>query len=332
MARATSPKSTATQEWRSVSPAPVVLLYGNDEYFVSRTEARLRSSFRELNVDSEFVSLNAKDYSKGELDLVASPSLFGNSKIIEVKNLASMSEDFLQDALKYCANPETDNMLVMHHSGGNRGKKLLDTVRASRKLLWVETKPLKTENDKVTFVNFEFREHHKKIEPQAIRLLVAAAGNDTAELASACLQLINDGPETITENLVDIYYGGRTEASAFKVSDAAVAGDSRQALKLLRHALDTGVEPIPLVGALAMRIRNIARVHGSRGNAAGLASELKMAPWQVEQAQRDSRRYSDVDLSNILRVLADVDSQLKGESADPMYSLEKAVLTIARAR
>ena len=63
-----------------------------------------------------------------------------------------------------------------------------------------------------------------------------------------------------------------------------------------------------------------------------MAAELKMAPWQVESAQRDSRRYSADDLSHILVVLANVDSQLKGESVDPLYSLEKAVLTIARAR
>lgn len=332
MARATSKTNSATNDWRNVTIAPIVLLYGNEEYFVAAVERKLREQFKSEHTDAEVASLNAKEYSKGELNVLASPSLFGNSKLIEVKNLATMSEDFLNDFLLYAKNPEPENMVVLHHSGGNRGKKLLDLIRVSRSFHFVETKPLKTDNDKATFVNFEFKEHHKKIDPAATRLLVAATGSDTSELASACRQLIEDGPNTITEEFVETYYGGKTEVTAFKVSDAAVAGDSRQALKLLRNALDTGVDPIPLVGALALKIRNIAKVHGSRGHAQAMAAELKMAPWQVESAQRDSRRYSADDLSHILVVLANVDSQLKGESVDPLYSLEKAVLTIARAR
>lgn len=330
MARGT--KSGNNNDWRQAKIAPIVLIYGSEEYFVAQILQSLRQQFRENFPESELQTLSAKDYSRGDLAVVASPSLFGSSKIIEISQLASMSEDFLKDILSYADAPDNENMLLLHHSGGNRGKKFLDLMRASRKYSFLEAKPLKTDQEKHNFVLHEIQGWGKTIDSAAVRLLVAVAGSDTSELASACQQLINDGPDHINEQLVETYYGGRVEATAFKVSDAAVAGDSRQALKLLRNALDTGVEPIPLVGALALKMRNIAKVHGSGGYANALASELKMAPWQVEQAQRDSRRYSSGDLSKILQVLADVDSQLKGEAVDPLYSLEKAVLTIARAR
>lgn len=315
--------------WRTVELAPLVLLYGSEEFFAQRAKERLRALFTEAQGSYELTQISAKDYRAGQLTILASPSLFDEPKIIEVDNVAQMSDDFLTDALAYCANPEPGILVVLTHGGGNRGKKLIDTVRASRTLPLVECKPLKNDRDKLDFVHYEFRALGKKITPDAAQAL-AAATSDVAELASASRQLAADGPDTITAETVDEYYGGRTEVTAFKVGDAAVAGNSRLALKLMRQSLDTGGDPIPMLGALAMRMRNIAKVHGNRGSANQLAGELKMAPWQVEAAQRDSRRYSPNDLAHIMGILADADAQLKGENLDPLYPLEKAVLAISR--
>ncbi len=332
MPRKTQPTaSSGLQSWRSLSLAPATLLYGPNEYFASRARQQLKNLFRAERGEVELEQLSAKDYKKGQLAVLTSPSLFGSAKVIEFSLAASMSEDFLTDMLAYLKEPDDSSLVVIHHSGGNRGKKLIDHFRASRGLNFIECKELKRDQDKLDFVLYEFRERGKKIDKRAAELLVAAAGSETSELASACAQLAQDGPELITEEIVDKYFGGRTEVTAFRVSDEAVKGNAGQAMAMLRHALDTGVEPIPLVGALAARIRIIARVHGSRQPAAALASEFKLAPWQVEQAQRDGRRFSDADLAKILRVLADADAQLKGESIDPLFSVEKAVLTIATA-
>ena len=64
--------------------------------------------------------------------------------------------------------------------------------------------------------------------------MLAAFGDDLAELAAACAQLISDASDEITEGVVDKYYGGRIETNAFKVADAALAGRSGDALALLR--------------------------------------------------------------------------------------------------
>ncbi|MFW0155040.1 DNA polymerase III subunit delta [Rothia sp. P6271] len=333
MARKTRSSSTnSAVSWRSAQVAPATLLWGSEEYFISRAKTRIRAQFMKHYPDADRVEISAKDYRRGELAAAASPSLFSTSKIIEVDQLSSMSEDFLHDVMDYLQRPETHIAMVLSHNASNsRGKKLVDFFRASESFPLVECKPLKTDREKLEFVSQEFKDHRKTIEAKAVQLLVAATGADTAELASACSQLMSDAPDVVTEELVHKYYGGRTEVTAFKVSDAVVSGNSRLALRLLRHALATGVDPIPLVGALAARMRHIARVYGSRGNAAALAAELKMAPWQVEQAQRDSRRFSEQDLAEIFRVLAEVDAQLKGESTDPLFALEKAILTMSRS-
>ena len=127
------------------------------------------------------------------------------------------------------------------------------------------------------------------------------------------------------------YYGGRVEATAFKVADAALAGRGGQALSMLRHALDTGVDPVPLVGALAMKVRAVAKVANLRGSSAGMAKELGMAPWQVDQARRDAQHWSQEGLIKAVQALAEADAQVKGAGRDPVYAVEHAVTVISLA-
>ena len=140
--------------WRTVTPAPAVMLYGPEEYFASRAAARLRELFREAHPEVDRVQINAATYTAGELTLHASPSLFGSAKIIEVENVASMSDEFLTDTLAYLNAPEPDIMLILNHSGGNRGKKLIDLVRSQ--FVLVNCKALKTDREKSEFLAGEF--------------------------------------------------------------------------------------------------------------------------------------------------------------------------------
>src|SRR5690606_11371324 len=96
----------------------------------------------------------------------------------------------------------------------------------------------------------ELRAAGRRAHPEAVRALVEAVGSDLRELAAACAQLVADTEGTIDEAMVTRYHGGRVEASGFRVADAALAGRAGEAVTLLRHALDTGADPVPLVAAL----------------------------------------------------------------------------------
>ena len=86
--------------------------------------------------------------------------------------------------------------------------------------------------------------------------------------------------------MVERYHAGRVEVSGFKVADAAVEGRYEEALRLLRHALATGIDPVPVNAAFAAGLRNIARVGGASrtGRPEDVARDLGMAPFQVRKA------------------------------------------------
>lgn len=313
--------------WREVEPAPLILLMGKENYLITRAVDRLRALMRRDRGTVELSRVDASSYATGELLVLASPSLFEDPKLIVVEDLAQMSEELLKDGLDYVRQADPEVVVVFVHTGGNRGKKLLDALRASAVV--VDCAPLSSDRDKVEFVRHEFRTHHRTIDPDAARALTQAVGTSTSELASACSQLLSDGPEHITFDIVETYYGGRVEATAFKVADAALAGHPEAALKLWRQALDTGTDPVPMVAALASKVRLVAAVHGVGGSAQQLAGRVGGAPWQVERAQQEARRFSQADMIAALRALAEADAQVKGESRSAPYAVERAITTIA---
>lgn len=327
-------KSAGTIDWRDAAPAPIVLVLGPEEYLAARAVDSIRAKARAQSPDLEITKIDAGGYSGGELLMASSPSLFGDHKLVEVNGLESMTEEFLRDGLAYLGSPADDVVLVLRHAGGARGKKLLDAVRASAAPV-IDCQPLKKDTDKAAFVAAEFRGSGRRIDREGIDALVAAVGSSLAELAAACSQLALDATSTVDAALVEKYYGGRVEATAFKVADAALAGQTAKALSAFRHALETGVDPVPMVAAIASKLRTLAKVAGARGSSQSIARELGMQPWLVEQAQRDIRGWTPQSLATAIRAVAEADAEVKGLARDPAYAVERAlgiVSSAARAR
>ncbi len=211
-----------------------------------------------------------------------------------------------------------------------RGKKLLDAIRAGAgggiEIVCAE---IKRDSDRFDFARDEFRRAGRQIEPGALRAVVAAFADDLAELAAACRQLVDDTAGEITEALVDNYYGGRVETNAFRVADAAIAGQHGEALVMMRHALASGADPVPMVAAFASKVRTMARVYGVRGASGQLAGTLGVAPWQVDRARADLAGWDEAGLASALTALAAADAEVKGAGRDPVYALERLIAVIA---
>lgn len=323
-------RSTPGLSWEDVTLAPVVLVSGSEGVLADRAVDRLVALARAADPDVEVTRLDAAQYAKGVLEVVASPSLFAEDRLVVVDGLERASDDLLVDTLAYLDAPATDVVLVLRHGGGQRGKKVLDTIRASGAPV-VACDPVKSDADKSALVVAELRRAGRRADPQAVRALVDAVGSDLRELLAACSQLVADTSGLIGPDVVERYYGGRIEASGFRVADAAVAGQAGQAVALLRHALATGVDPVPVVAALALKLRTLARVAAVRGRGAAAVRELGLAPWQTDRAAAELRRWTPEGLAVAIAAVAQADAEVKGEGRDPQFAVERAVLRVAAA-
>lgn len=311
---------------------PLVLITGPESILAERALASVVSELRVTAPDLEVVRLQAATYEAGSLGMHASPSLFGGEKAMVVLDLDEAPDELQTDLLAFLAAPEPDITLVVTHKSGQRGKKVLDTLKKGGARV-VEAPAIKSDRDKSDFAMHEFRAAKRRASPEAVRALIEAVGKDLRELAAACQQLISDTTGVIDEVLVEKYHGGKVEASGFRVADAAIAGNSGEALRLLRHAIATGVDPVPIVAVLAQHLRQLVRVgFAGRGRSADVARDLGMAPWQVDKARRALSGWDSEALARSIQAVAAADFEVKGGGRDPVYAVERAVLTITHER
>ncbi|WP_426182603.1 DNA polymerase III subunit delta [Microbacterium sp. TWP3-1-2b2] len=317
--------------WRDPRPAPLVLIFGPEEVCAERATAGIRDYLRAEDPALEISDVRADDYAPGTLLSLTSPSLFGEPRLVRVSGVEKCSDAFLQEAVSYLANPQEGATVLLRHTGASvRGKKLLDALRAGTGGgIEIPCLAVKRDADRVDFAAGEFSAAKKRIAPAALRALVSAFADDLTELAAACQQLIRDVEGDIAEETVTKYYGGRVEVSAFVVADTAISGRYGEALVALRHALDSGADPVPMVAAFAMKLRTMARVAGQREPSRSLAQRLGMKDWQVDRARRDLSGWNERSLGLAIQATARADAEVKGAARDPIFALERMVTVIA---
>lgn len=325
-----SKNAIAQYSWSDAIPAPIVLVTGAEGFLADRATHRLRETLKASDPSLEVSDLDASSYVSGELLTLASPSLFGEPRLIRVSDVEKCNDEFLQEMLEYVSSPDADTTVVLRHAGGVRGKKLLDTLRSGTGgAVEIVCAELKSDNDKFDFAAAEFRHSGRKIAPSALRSLVQAFSSSGSELANACQQLIADAEGDITDRTVEDYYGGRVEATAFKVVDSAVAGRLGDALVTLRHAVQSGADPVPIVATFAAKLRLMAKLLGERRSSGELAGALGAAPWQIDRARKDLQGWTEYGLGRSIEVVAETDANVKGASRDPIYALERMVNVVA---
>jgi DNA polymerase III subunit delta len=308
-----------------------VLVSGPEEICAERATAGIRDFLKAEDPSLEVTDIRADDYAAGTLLAVTSPSLFGEPRLVRVGGVERCSDVFLSEALSYLAQPQEGATVVLRHTGASvRGKKLLDAIRSGEGGgVEIACPAVKRDSDRYDFAAGEFSAARRRIAPTALRALVSAFADDLTELAAACQQLISDVPGDIDDRIVERYYGGRVETSAFTVADMAIAGRLGDALIALRHALASGADPVPLVAAVAMKLRGMARVAGSRESSAAIAARLGMKDWQVDRARRDLVGWSQASLGRAIQATARADAEVKGASRDAVFAVERMITVIA---
>jgi DNA polymerase-3 subunit delta len=237
------------------------------------------------------------------------------------------AEGLLADLKTFLEDPAEEVSVVVRIPNlvGHNGKVAKEV---GPKALTVACEELKRENDKLDFVRKEFQRAGLTIDQGAVRALVGSFNTDLGELGAACSQLIARG-QPVSGAVVESIFGGRVETNAFKIADAALSGNTAEAIKLFRHGFSTGLDSVALVAALSMRIRQLAKIFNNRN---AQPAVLGMQPWQIDKARKELAGWSEAELADLVELCAQVDADVKGASRDPEYSIEKLLLAMSRAK
>jgi DNA polymerase-3 subunit delta len=309
------------------------LVTGGDEFIAERAITRIRLAIRRADDDADVSELPASTLGPGALAEITSPSLFASMRCVIVSALEDLPADAVESLRAYVDQPAPDVALVLHHTGGVKGKAALDKLRAAR-VTEIKALPLK-KWELPGWVVAEFRHFRTSINESAAAALVDAVGEDLRALAGAADQLaaVADG-EPVTAELVRRYFGGRAEVKGFAVADAAIEGKASEALEQLRWAFAGRVDPVLITSAVAGGLRALARYTSApRGLREGdFAREVGVPPWKLKSLASQSRGWSARGLAAAIQAAATADADVKGAAGDRMWACERLVISVLRAR
>ncbi|OBK50241.1 DNA polymerase III subunit delta [Mycobacterium sp. 1081908.1] len=306
------------------------LVLGDEELLVERAVADvLRSARERAGTDDVPVSrMRAGDVGTYELAELLSPSLFADERIVVLEAAAEAGKDAASVIAAAAADVPAGTVLVVVHSGGGRAKALATELQS----LGAEVHPcarIAKLSERVDFIRKEFRALRVKVDEETVTALLDAVGSDVRELAAACSQLVADTAGAVDAAAVRRYHSGKAEVKGFDIADKAVAGDVAGATEALRWAMMRGEPLVVLADALAEAVHTIGRVGPLSGDPYRLASQLGMPPWRVQKAQKQARRWTRETVAVAMKVVAELNANVKGAVADADYALESAVRQVA---
>jgi DNA polymerase III subunit delta len=313
--------------------AQLHLVLGDEELLVDRAVADVLRSARERagtlnNPDVPVSRMRAGDVGTYELAELLSPSLFADELSVVLEAAAEAGKDAAAVIAAAAADVPPGTVLVVVHSGGGRAKALANELQK----LGAQVHPcarITKLSERTDFIRGEFRALRVKVDEDTVTALLDAVGSDVRELAAACSQLVADTGGDVDAAAVRRYHSGKAEVKGFDIADRAMAGDVAGATEALRWAMMRGEPLVVLADALAEAVHTIGRVGPLSGDPYRLAAQLGMPPWRVQKAQKQARRWSRDTVATAMKVVAELNANVKGAVADADYALESAVRQVA---
>lgn len=233
-------------------------------YFHGEDDFRKEEAVRVLvdaAVDPATRDFNFEVRRGGEIDartlasLLATPPMMADRRVLVVRDAGALRKEARQALERYLDDPAPDCIVVVVSAAGEKADKAFET-RATT----VAFTPL-TGDKVVRWVEKHARTAHRaEITPEAVALLLAAAGEDLQQLAGELDKLASYARgATIDETAVSAVVGVRRGETLGDLLDAIARRDATAALALVDHVLgQPKTTAVSVVMALSVQTLGIA--------------------------------------------------------------------------
>jgi DNA polymerase III subunit delta len=291
------------------------------------------------------------------LDLARTPSLMAPFQVIFVRNLKNLytrgaKKDEFTALKNYFRSPNPQAVLIfvadhlripadlrrMELQDKDRYERIRETLGDDCGLVELARVD---EADAVRWLIATAESRQIKFDPDAARELADALGADMMLIAGELekLMLYTTDRRRITLGDVETMVLAAKQRSLYELTDAITARDKPRAIALLHgllNASDSGTDSA--IGHLYMLARTFRQmlvileknVRDSRAIWQALWQGFRMPPFAADDLIRQARRYgSRRELTQMLRLIAHADLELRSSPPDKRLVLERLVLTLA---
>ncbi len=327
----------------------IFFLYGQDTYRSRQKSRELKEKFvREVDPSgANLVVLDGAMMKPEDFrNAVSAMSMFVKKRMVVVERLLESGKKPVQEAVaEYIGHKDfPEDHIVVFWEGDisqkqknkktkKRSKKkssyakatadaattsLLDVLRRQK---YVQEFALLAPAEVEQWIVAEVTKRGGKIDAGAVRLLASAVGSDHWRLVNERGKLAL-GNASITEKIVRESVVEKAESAIFAFTDALGMRRRDEALRLLMHERNSGIEPLHLLAMMIRQFRILIRL--SQNDTEGIH------PYVVSKTQSQARNFSFDELKNIYSRLLEIDVALKTSRMDPDVLLTLFVTEVAQ--
>ena len=311
---------TLIEEVKAGSYKPVYLLMGEEPYYPELLcTAIIDNCLQDWEKDfNEIICYGADVDADAVITAARRFPMMAERQLVVVKEAQAMKS--LEELALYCQKPLDSTVLVilLHGASADKRKALYKSVLKSGVI--VESLALR-DYEAEQWVSAYYKERGLSIHPEAVKLLVEAAGTDLGKIAVETDKLLKNLPEgvkDISPEDIEQNVGISRQFSVFELTKALSFKDAPKAVKVASHIGEAPKFFMPMaVSALFLHFNRIlkynALIQAGRGNdSAAKAKILGANPYFFKEYDAAVRNYPLPRCMHVISLLSDYDFKGKG--------------------
>jgi DNA polymerase III subunit delta len=293
----------------TAATSPVTLLWGEDA-FLLREAAMARLG----DLRASATEVDGAEWEGGELQDLATPSLFGEARSLVISDARALSKDAMGELGAYLAAPDPDATLIICCQVAERGKVPAGLQKLVKRVGRI-TQVAIARKDLEAWVAGRAEALGVDLSVQGARALVETLGDEPSTLVAALQQVGSAFPgQRITPQLVAQQFTGLGDQKSWDLCDKAFSKDLPGAMRSLTSIEAGGDDALKTLGAIASRVRDLIRVRAlpDRTPPAQAAKQAGLRfDWQARRYQQQARNFSMAQLLTLHERITEADRALK---------------------
>ncbi len=307
----------------------IYLLYGTDKEIINNELKKIIKNID--NNDITKYSIDSVDINNIIRD-ISTISMFGNKRIVIVDNAyiftANKSIENLNILEEYIKNNKFDNYLIFitYNDKIDTRKKITKIIKEKGKI--IECKK-GDKNYLEDYIKEYLNNNNYKIQDinYFIEIVGTNLGNIKNELDKLFMYKLKD--KKIYNVDIDKICIKTMEEEIFSLTDAIILNDINKSLYLLEQFLNKSYDEIYILNLLATQFRfllQVKRLSNKNKSYNEIAKVLEVNPYRVKFTLNKLYNYTESDICNRIKMLADMDKNIKLGLIDKKLALELFIL------
>ncbi len=345
---------------------PILLMFGEEEFLLEEAFSKLIKSL--VSSEEAAFNLDILDAEDSEIDIRRivetsdSYPFMSDSRVIAVKNFDKLfkgkkskkTEKEAEPFLKYLDSPQPTTVLILiadleklrgvsvqllNPKKKSTAEKKLKSAKFPFDIIldkheWIEF-PRVWDNQKAEWVRSRLKAAGKKIDPNALELLLTQSSPELRDLNNEIEKIVIylGDKQNITYDDVNFVVGSSRQYNVFELQNAIGERSLTKSLKITEKILNSERKEMLIIGVLTKYFTSLWRLLEERGkssNSYQLANAIGVNPYFIKEYEKALTKYKPYEINNAFRALLNADKEIKTSSGKIMYIMQKMIMDIVQ--